>query len=187
MPPQSGSLFDKLLGGIGSTISKNPLGTALAAGGLAYNVMEGQKNSAAVNALEAQAAQAASQGTTLQSYLQNGTLPPALQAQLTQATAAAKARILANYANTPGGADPTKNSALAQELNNLNIQAIASAAQIEQQLLSSGITESQLASTTLTTLANIDQAQSARVGQSIANFATALGGGGTGVTLKVTP
>ena len=95
---------------------------------------------------------------------------------MTQATAAAKARILANYANTPGGADPTKNSALAQELNNLNIQAIASASQVEQQLLASGISESGLASNSLTTLANIDQAQSARVGQSIANFAAALSG-----------
>ena len=180
-----GSFLDKLLSGATTSLTKNPLGTALAAGGLAYNITQGNKQSAAVQALEAQAASQAAAGTTLQSYLQNGTLPPAIQAQLTQATAAAKARILANYANTPGGADPTKNSALAQELNNLNIQAIASASQVEQQLLASGISESGLASNSLTTLANIDQAQSARVGQSIANFAAALSGG-SGTTIKLT-
>jgi hypothetical protein len=178
------SIFDKLLGGAGSSITKNPIGTALAAGGLGYNLMQGQKQSASVNALEAQAANQAATGNTLESYLKNGTLPPAVQQQLNSATAAARARILANYANTPGGADPTKNSALAQELNNLEIQAIASASQVEQQLMSSGIQASGLASNTLTTLANIDQAQSARVGQSIAAFAAALGGGG-GTTLKL--
>ena len=167
-----------------SSITKNPIGTALAAGGLGYNIMQGQKQSAAVSALEAQAANQAATGNTLQSYLQNGTLPPAVQQQLNTATAAARARILANYANTPGGADPTKNSALAQELNNLEIQAIASASQVEQQLVASGIQASGLASNTLTTLANIDQAQSAQVGQSIANFAAALGGGG-GTTIKL--
>ena len=177
-------MFDKLLNGATSSLTKNPLGTALAATGLGYNIMQGNKQSAAVSALEAQAANQAATGTTLQSYLQNGTLPPAIQAQLNEATAAARARILANYANTPSGADPTKNSALAQELNNLEIQAVASASQVEQQLMSSGIQASGLASNTLTTLANIDQAQSARIGQSIASFAAALGGGGT--TIKLT-
>ena len=180
------SIFDKLLGGAGNSIAKNPIGTALAAGGLGYNILQGKKQSESVQALEAQAANQAATGTTLQSYLQNGTLPPAVQQQLNTATAAARARILANYANTPGGADPSKNSALAQELNNLEIQAIASASQVEQQLMSSGIQASGLASNTLTTLANIDQAQSAKVGQSIANFAAALGGGG-GTTIKLQP
>ena len=56
-----GSFLDKLLSGATTSLTKNPLGTALAAGGLAYNVMQGNKQSAAVQALEAQAASQAAQ------------------------------------------------------------------------------------------------------------------------------
>ena len=174
-----------LLGTAGNAISRNPVGTALAAGGLGYNILQGQKNSAAVNALESQAAQAAATGATLQSYLTNGTLPPAIQAQVSQATAAARARILANYQNTPGGADPTKNSALAQELNNLEIQAIATAGQLEQQMSTEGLQASGLSSNIYSQLAQIDATQTANIGKSIASMAAALSPGG-GTTIKLT-
>lgn len=172
--PTSGNFLTNLLGTTEASVAKNPLGTALAAGGLGYNLLQGQKQSAAVNALSAEAAQAASTGTTLQSYLTSGTLPPALQAQVSQATAAAKARILANYQNTPGGADPSKNSALAQELNNLEISAIAAAGKIEQDLATQGLSASGLASNIYSQLAQIDATQTANMGKAIASFAAAL-------------
>ena len=174
--PSSGNFLTNLLGSAGNAATKNPIGTALATGGLAYNIMQGQKQSAPVNALSAEAAQLAATGTQLQSYLTSGTLPPAIQAQVSQATASAKARILANYQNTPGGADPTKNSALAQELNNLNLSAIAAAAKIEQDMMTSGISASGLSSNIYSQLAQIDQTQTANIGKSIASMAAALSG-----------
>lgn len=179
----SGSMLDNLLGGATSSITKNPLGVGLAAAGLGLNLAQGQKQSAAVKAMADQAAAQAAQGATLSSYLEKGTLPPAVQANLTQAKQAAKARILSNYANTPGGADPSKNSALAQELNNLDIQAIASAASIEQQLLQSGQSAAGLSSNLYAQLAQIDATQTANMGKAIANFASALSPS-PGVTLK---
>ena len=168
--PESKSILDSL--GI-----KSPLGAAIGAGGLAYSALENKAPKFSPQ-LEAQAASLNANGQQLMSYLQSGSLPPGLQASLTQATSAAKAKIISNFAAQGLNTDPSQNSALASELAAVDQQALISTAQIGQQLMQSGITESGLSSDLYKTLANIDQTQTANIGKAIANFASAVSGGG---------
>ena len=179
--PESKSIFDSL--GI-----KSPLGAAIGAGGLAYSALENKAPKFSPQ-LEAQAASLNANGQQLMSYLQSGSLPPGLQASLTQATSAAKAKIISNFAAQGLNVDPTNgyanNSALQAELAAVDQQALISTAQIGQQLMQTGITESGLSSDLYKTLANIDQTQTANIGKAIANFASALSGGGGGLNLSL--
>ena len=164
---------------------KSGLGAAIGAGGLAYSVLSGQKQSQYAKDMSAQADALSGQGKQLLSYLQSGNLPPGLQASLTQATSAAKAKIISNFAGQGLNTDPSKNSALAAELAAVDQQALISTAQIGQQLFTSGIQETGLSSDLYKTLAGIDQTQTANIGKAIANFASSLSGGGGGITLKL--
>ena len=164
---------------------KNPLGAAVGAAGLGYAALENKAPKFSPQ-LEAQAASLNANGQQLMSYLQSGSLPPGLQASLTQATSAAKAKIISNFAAQGLNTDPSQNSALASELAAVDQQALISTAQIGQQLMQSGITESGLSSDLYKTLANIDQTQTANIGKAIANFASSLsGGGGGGINLQL--
>lgn len=229
----SGGVLDSL--GI-----KNPAGTALAGAGLAYSVINGQNaNAKAASALapsqlqavqdylaQAQAASQATagnataqtenakqlytQGQNLLQYLQTGTLPPDAQASLDQATASAKAAIKSRYASQGLNVDPTQNSVLNQELQQVDQQAIASKSQLEQQYqaagaqliqasqaaaaesesISSNITQAGTAAAGLSsdlykTLIGIDQTSQAQIGTAIANFAKSASGTGGGLTVNL--
>lgn len=177
-PAASSSSFgSSLVKGATDSITKNPLGIALAGGGLLYNMLQGNKTPANQNNLQSQADQLAAQGSQLASYLQNGTLPPGIKTAVDQATQAAKARVISNYASRGAPTDPSKNSALAQELNAIDEASVISTSQIGQQLMQTGISETQLSSNIYESLLKIDQTQQAQTGQAIANFAAALGGG----------
>jgi hypothetical protein len=108
------------------------------------------------------------------SYLTSGTLPAGLKAQLDQATAAAKARVISNYASQGLSTDPNQNSALAQQLAMIDQQAVISIAQIGQQLFTSGVSASGLSSQLYGQLVQIDATQTANIGKAIANFAGAI-------------
>lgn len=157
---------------------KNIPGAAIGAAGLGYSVLQGQKQSAYAQQMAQQAASLNAQGQQLYSYLQNGNLPPGLQASLKQATDAAKSKIISNFASQNMNTDPNQNTALAAELAAVDQQALISTAQIGQQLLSSGVSETGLSSQLYTTLAGIDQTQTANIGKAIASFASAVSGGG---------
>lgn len=192
-PSQGGSFLENLFSKVGQSAASNPL-SFLGAGAMAFNAY--QANQAMKNIpslgeiapkLQEQAASLNEQGKQLASYLTSGNLPPGLQASLDQATKAAKANIISNFASRGMSTDPTKNSALAQELAAVDAQAVISTAQIGQQLLQTGVNETQLSSSLYTTLANIDNAAQQRIQQSIANFASALapskGAGGLSINL----
>jgi len=163
----------------------NPLGAAVGAAGLGFNLAQGQKPPAFTPQMQAQADALTAQGKQLMSYLQSGSLPPGLKAGLDQATAAAKAKIISNFASQGLNTDPNQNSALASQLAQVDQQALISTAQIGQQLLSTGITETGLSSDLYKTLAQIDATQTANIGKAIANFAQALSGSGGGTTIKL--
>lgn len=173
-----GGFFNSLLKGITPDLSKpgGLIGPAIAGGGLAYNIAQGQKNSAAVNALGDLASQQGKLGAQLEGYLTTGTLPPGLQASVKQATDAAKARAISNAASQGLSTDPTKNTALAQTLASIDQQIPIITAKIGEELLSTGVTASGLASNVYAQLANIDQTQTANIGRSIASMAAALSG-----------
>lgn len=190
-PADSSSFLDKLVTGASNSITKNPLGIAVAGGALAYDVAKGNPDSANVNALKTDAANLSGQagaltasGQQLTQYLQNGTLPPGQQAQVNQAVAAAKARIISNAAANGQNTNPSQNSALAQDLANADLEGLSLAGQFETQLaatgttlINAGLNATGLSSQIYETLTKIDQANNTQLMQSIAAMAAALGGG----------
>ena len=182
----NGGLLDKLVKGAGDSVTKNPLGAALSAGGLGYQIFQGQQQSGANQTIADQANSLNAQGKQLAAYLQSGDLPPGLKASLTQATEGAKAKVIQNFANQGLSTDPTKNSALQQQLAAIDQQAIISTAQIGQQLLTTGINESGMASDLYKKLSDIDATQTAAIGKAIASMASALNGGGGASAGKTT-
>jgi hypothetical protein len=183
-----------ILSNLTGAITKNPLqaaGLALGAGGLGYSLLNANKQPQSVQDLsglaagdKAQAAGFIQQGQTLQNYQTQGTLPAGQQAQLDQAVQAEKARIVQNHASQGLPADPTKNSALAQELNAVDERALATKGTLEkqlfdsgQQLVNAGIQESGMAAQLYAKLQQIDASNTTAIGTAIANFAKQLSGG----------
>jgi hypothetical protein len=187
----SSSFLNSLASGAETSLTKNPLGILAAGAGLGLSFLRGDQTDPNQKALSAEAPQLLAQGQAitqsglqLQTYLSNGTLPPALQAQVAQAVQAEKARIIQNYASSGQNTNPTQNSALAQELSGADMNGLSLAGQLEQQLftsgsqlLSTGINETGLSTQLYETLAKMDEANNAQLMSSIASFAAALGGG----------
>jgi hypothetical protein len=182
--------IDSLVKGATDSLTKNPLGVALGAAGLGYNILTGQKQTANQNALAADAATATAnsgallnQGEALTQYLTNGTLPPAYQTQVDQAINDAKTQAIANAAAQGQPTDPTKNTALAQSLAAIDNQRGAMQTQVASQLFNSGaglINSAQgaagLSGQLYQTLVNNDTTQAANTGKAIATLAAALNG-----------
>jgi hypothetical protein len=197
------SPIDSLVKGATDSLTKNPLGVALGAAGLGYNILQGQKQTGNQNALSADAATATAnsgkllnQGEALTQYLTNGTLPPAYQTQVDQAINDAKTKAISNAAANGQPTDPTKNTSLAQELAQIDNQRGAMQTQVAQQLFQSGaglINSAQgaagLSGQLYQTLVQNDTTQSANMGKAIATLAAAMNGksqaniGGTTVSV----
>lgn len=188
-----------LLSKAGSKIAENPLGLALAAGGLGYNIFKGQGDTAATQRIQAQdanvqktASDITGQGQALAAHTEAGTLPPAIQQQLDNQIKDAKTKMISTYASNGMNTDPAKNSMLRQELASIDKQGTALKGDLQKQLLASGATLIN-SGTALTgadndlikTLSNIDQKSSERIGTAIANFASALSGKSAGITLNL--
>lgn len=183
--PGGGGILSSLTNPTLSGVAKGA-GVAVAGGGLLTELMRKTGAPAQQQALQQEAGNLQSQGQQLQSYLSTGTLPPALQAQLNQATAAEKARIISGYASRGQPTDPSQNSALAQELNGVDTNAIAAMAQTQIQMLNTGIQETGMSTQLYETLIKLDQGNNKDLMASIASLAAALGGaGGGGMTLKL--
>ena len=187
----SPSFLNSLETGAVNSITKNPLGIALSAGALGYDVLKGNPNSAAENQLNQNAATLTAQGAQIQGlgaqltqYLQTGTLPPGQQAAVTQAVQARKAQIIANAAANGQNTNPTQNSALAQDLANADQDGLVMAGQLESQLattgtqlISAGLNATGLSSQIYEALVKIDQTNNSTLMSAIASMAAALGGG----------
>jgi hypothetical protein len=107
------------------------------------------------------------------SYLKNGTLPPALKAQMDQAMSAEKARIMSRY---PAGTTPATNSSMAQDLNNMQTNAVAAMAQAQIELLNTGLKETGMSTQIYDILTKLDESHNQDLMKSITNYAAALGG-----------
>jgi hypothetical protein len=88
------------------------------------------------------ATSAVTTGQELAAHLENGTLPPGLQAQVDQAKAAAIQSIKAHYATL--GPSQLNSSAMVQEINAVNERAVPAAAQIAVALNQQGLSFEQL-------------------------------------------
>ena len=191
--PAPSSSIDQLLKGAGDSITKNPLGIALGAGGLGYNILQGQKNTKNQAALTTDANVAAqnsqqmvASGEALQQYLTNGTLPPAYQTQVDQAIADAKTSAISNAAQQGQNTDPTQNTALAATLAKIDASKAGMQTQVATQLFSSGTslvqsgaTAAGLSGQLFTALVQNDTTQAANTGKAIATLAAAMNGKST--------
>lgn len=174
-----------LMDTISGAVAKNPLGIGLGAAGLGYSIYNGQNQSDAVKKLADAAAQQSATGSQLSRYALTGTLPPGSQAAVDQAISQAKANAVSNAAGQGLPTDPTRNTALAATLAKIDQQGPIIAAQIAQSLLSSGASFSGLSNQLYSTLAGIDQTQTANMGKAIANFSAALSNRSPATTIQI--
>ena len=135
----------KALTGIGPVdsalgfLGKNP-SLALGGAGLLKSMSAQNKPVQGEQALQLQALQAQQQGAQLQSYLNNGTLPPGVQSGLDSAHQAAVATIKSQYA----ARGQSGSSAEQQDIANVAQNVASQGAQIATQLMSQGLQESQM-------------------------------------------
>jgi hypothetical protein len=203
-PSSIQQLLSKAGGGALDSLTKNPLGIALGAGGLGYNILQGQKQTANQNALTADAKTATAnsnalvgQGEALQQYLTSGTLPPQYMTQVQQAISDAKTTAISNAAANGQPTDPKLNTALATELAKIDAsepgmisQVAATLASSGQGLISAGQGAAGLSGSLYQTLVQNDTAQAANTGKAIATLAAALNGkssntvGGTNISVS---
>lgn len=194
------SLLGKAGDGVVKSLTSNPLGTALGAAGLGYNIYSGQKQTANQNALAADANTATAnsgalvnQGEALTQYLTNGTLPQAYQQQVDQAISDAKTTAISNAAAQGQPTDPTQNTALAATLAKIDASRAGMQTQVASQLFSSGTSlinagqgAAGLSGTLYQALVSNDTTQAANTGKAIATLAAALNGKSSNTAGNVT-
>lgn len=152
-------------------IAKNP-NALLAGGGLAYNLLQGNRELEGSAELRALAQRANERGERFSSYLESGQLPAGAQAGVNQATEAAKAAIRSKYA----GMNMSGSSAEMQELNDVDARAQAQGFQMANNLLNSGIQESGISANLYRALLGLNAEREANTGRAISSFASALNG-----------
>lgn len=177
---------------------------AVGAAGLANSIIQnkqntvqptgvtGAKQSAVADTAGATSAALTTQGTELASYISKGTLPPAFQTALDQATSAAKTRAISNAAASGMPTDPTKNTALAQSIQQIEQNAVVQSAELMQRLAStgkslidSGMSQASLQEQIYQSLINTDMQQTKNTGAAIANFASALSSKPSNTTIQL--
>ena len=188
-PSSSGFSLDNLVSNATKSITNNPLslvGPAAGLGGLAYTLSQAKKQLPEQTALDSAALTATNTGNTLSSYLTSGTLPAGLQTAVDKATQDAKTAAISNAAKNGQSTDPTQNTSLAAQLASIDQQSTITTATVGQQLLSSGLSETQLASQDYSTLLNADMTQQGLISNAISSFAKSLGSLGTsGIKLNL--
>ena len=186
--------FSDTLSGLGdkalSSVTNNPLGVGLGAAGLGYSIYSGLQNTANEKALTATAQTAGAnsaaleqQGQGLVNYLTSGTLPPAYQTQITQSINSAITQAKSAAAAQGLSTDPTQNTALAaqiQEIQNqqpiLQEQIAAQLAGTGTSLIGAGASAAGLSGNLYQALVQNDTTQAANAGKAIASLAAALNG-----------
>lgn len=163
-------MADPSLGNAFGVVKSNP-GQVLGALGMGYEIMN-QGNIPGLSSLKGIASRESAQAGALESSLSTGQLPAGYQAAMNQAKEAAKAQLRSKYA-TLGMSGSTSE---AQDLSQVDVNAVAQSAQIASSLFQAGMSESNLSNELLMQILGINQQQDAATGNAIANFAAAMGG-----------
>ena len=212
-PPGDTSNF---FSNLGSQITKNPL-SVVGLGGLGYNLFQGYQQNQALKALQGtetalatsaqqaqQQAQGAAQplltsGEALQQAFVSGTLPPQYQSQVNQWVQGLKAQIVQGYGSRGMPTDPTKNSALAQDLSNADAQGVTLSNQLLGQLqvagqamvqqantmIAQGLSATQIAAQIPIAMQQLSIELGKNTSTAIASFAGALGGSRFGASQNI--
>lgn len=174
-----GGAWDSVTGALGSPGAK-ALGVGAAGLGLVKDLLA-PSTPKGLNAIAGEAAAANTQGQILQNYLTTGTLPPAVQTSINAATQSGITAIKAKYAQM--GVAPGSGGEV-QDIANLRQNAVVQGAQLADQLLQQGITETQLSGALYNDLVSVNTKQNEQTGSAIANLASALAGSGQSVKLQ---
>jgi len=156
-------------GGILGALTKNPMAD-MAMLGMAGNLLQGNKTPAYSGQLAGAANTLAAQGNQLTGYLTSGALPPGMQDSINRATAAASAQIRSMYASR----GMSGSSAEMQDLQNLQLQASAQAAQMAEQLYKQGISDMNMSDQLYTQLMQTFNQRDQQASNAIATFAGSL-------------
>lgn len=156
----------------GNILTSNP-NTLLAGAGLGLDALKENQTLKGENNIKDIAGQEQQQGALLQNYLQTGTLPPGLQAGLTQASKAAEASIRSQYA----ARGMSGSSAEAQDIANLQQTVEGQGANMALQLLQTGISETGAASALYEQIMNSALQKDKDLGSAISSFSSAAAGG----------
>ena len=167
--------FDKLIqdptwGNAWNVVRQNP-SAVLGALGTGYELMN-QGNIPGMKQLQSVANEQNRNSRELMSYVNSGQLPPGFQASMDQAKQAAKAQVRSKYASM----GMSGSTAEAQDIANVDVNAVAAQAQAAAQLLQSGIQEGNVASDLLARIVGINQQEDQLTGAAISNFAAEMGG-----------
>ncbi len=183
----SGGLFGSLKGGLSDvvdTLGLNDPGTRalMSAGGLGLQALRSTGLPPGGSQLKALADQFSTQGATLTTDALAGKLPPGAQAQLSQASDAAKAKVRSQYAQLGLSGSTMEAQAMAQADQQMAAQGYS----MMQQLLSTGLSEEQAAATMMQQLMTAQTSQQTALTGALGRFAGGLGGS-TGTTKDTTP
>lgn len=179
--PEEPGFLSKTWNSAKNYVSNNPfsaLGAGVGAAGLAYNLMNGQKTSPNVAAMNASAQAQSAQAKELMGYFEKGQLPPGLQNIANQMLQAMNANAVSNAANHGMPTTVKDNTALANAFIDNQQRVFGWIAQQSMQLLNAGVQLSGLSNQLYGMLEQLDRQKSAQTGQAIANFAAALNGAG---------
>lgn len=154
-------------------------GAGIAGLGLVNNVLQGQRTSPNMAAMQGNAGAMNQQSQVMMKYLTSGTLPPGLDQAIKLSTQAATANAVANAARDGMPTNPTQNTALAQQLSSIRNNAVADVAKMGVQLMSQGLSMAQISNQLYLQLEQLNRQQARDTGVAIANFAAALNGSGS--------
>lgn len=163
-------------------LTSNPMLLAAAAP-LALQLMGGQVPYPGETGLQNLTTNLDTQGQTLSSYVQSGTLPPGAQANLNAATEAAKAQTRSAYAR----AGLTGSTMEAQELADIDQRMGGQQFLMASNLLSQGLSAEQLAAGGYRTLISSQMARDQEFSNALSRFAGALAGGAVGTNRNLYP
>ena len=201
---------------LGNQITQNPL-SLVGVAGLGYNLLQGYQQNQQLKALQGtetalatsaqqaqqQAAGAAapllSSGEALQQAFVTGQLPPQYQSQVNQWVQGLKASIVQGYSSRGMPTDPTKNSALAQDLANADAQGVtlgnnilgqlqaAGQAMVQQAntMIAQGLSATQIAAQIPIAMQQLSIELGKNTSTAIASFAGAVGGSKFGAAQNI--
>lgn len=155
----------------------------LSAGELGLDVLRGNQPVKGENQVNTEAAQFAAQGQTLQNYITSGQLPAGAQATINQAVAAQQAAIRSQYASM----GMTGSSAEAQDLAGAQMQGVQQATSLAQQLLQTGVQESEFSTQLYQDIMNDNIQKDNALGSAIGNFAVSMIPGGSSTAGGTSP
>ena len=155
-----------------SSFAKNN-GWIAPAAGLVGNAILSQKKLPGQQQISDIAASTKAQADQLESYFNNGTLPPGVQASINQSAEANKASIRSKYAQM----GMSGSSAEAQDLQSANQQAQIAGTNYSIHLLETGIKESGSAANLYTQIMQDSLQQDKELGAALSNFGMAFGTG----------